>query len=70
MSKGLEVLERLENDECYTDYEYRVAYDVIRKELKALEIVKSIVKDNISEWGNVDFNINDYPLLKEVLNNE
>lgn len=21
---------------------------------------------NISEWGNVDFNINDYPLLKEV----
>ena len=40
MSKGLEALERLENEECYTDYEYRMAYDDIRKELKAWNIVK------------------------------
>ena len=42
------------------------AYD-INKKLKALEIIKEIVNGNISEWGNVDFNINEYPLLKEVL---
>ena len=41
MSKGLEALERLENEECYTDYEYRMAYDGIRKELKVLEIIKN-----------------------------
>ena len=39
--KGLEALEKLENEECYTDYEYRVAYNIIEKELKALEIIKN-----------------------------
>ena len=47
MSKGLETLERLENDECYTDYEYRMAYDIIRKELKALEIIRN-------KWVNIE----------------
>ena len=42
----------------------------LEKKLKALEIIKKIVNKSISEWGNVDFNINDYPLLKEVLENE
>lgn len=37
------------------------------KEFKALEIIKEIAKENMSNWGNIDFNINDYPLLKEVL---
>ena len=46
-SKGLETLERLENDEYYTDYEYRVAYDVIRKELKDFEWLKSKIS---IEW--------------------
>ena len=45
-------------------------YQIIEKERKAFEIVKEIVNKSISEWGNVDFNINDYPLLKEVLKNE
>ena len=71
MSKGLETLEKLENDEYYTDYEYRVAYDVIRKELKALEIIredKQLIKfilNRVLTYGL--HNVENYDLLKEVL---
>ena len=82
MNEGLEVLEKLENDECYTDYEYRVAYDIIRKELKALEIIREKklhiqwIQDLDGNWhlqiGQKDqskalFAEEEYDLLKEVL---
>ena len=78
MNKGLEALERLENDECYTDYEYRVAYDVIRKELTALVVLKDILqlrvyKNKLGQCFLRGMNIllpisqEKYDLLKEVL---
>ena len=69
--KGLEALKRLTRTLDLDGSVHRQLIiedkEVIEKELKALEIVKEIVKENVSNWGNVDFNINDYPLLKEVL---
>ncbi len=65
MNKALEALNDLWHGKKTTE-----TYQIIEKELKAFEIVKEIVNKSISEWGNVDFNINDYPLLKEVLKNE
>lgn len=77
MSKGLEALERLENEECYTDYEYRMAYDVIRKELKALEIIKKHLKIVIPINDTIEiFDIDlwnygkqkeDFELVEEIL---
>lgn len=75
---GLEALEKLENDECYTDYDYRVAYDVIRKELKALIHIKEtlnlkVYKNKLGqcflEGTNILIAISQekYDLLKEVL---
>ena len=49
MNKGLVELEKLENDKCYTDYEYRVAYDVIRKELKDKEQLEIMYSNCIVE---------------------
>ena len=40
MSKGLEALTRLRNDECIVLEQYDECYDTIEKELKALEIIK------------------------------
>lgn len=41
MSKGLEALEMLENDECILLSQFNECYDAIEKELKCLEIIKS-----------------------------
>ena len=40
MSKGLEALNRLRNDDCYCLEEFNECYDYIEKELKELEYLK------------------------------
>ena len=48
MSKGLEALTRLRNDECIVLEQYNECYDIIEKELKALEIIKKYPKNRNS----------------------
>lgn len=67
MSKGLEAFDNIKWEVLEWTEGYEEDLHTIEKELKAFEIIREIVKENVSNWGNVDFNINDYPLLKEVL---
>ena len=66
MSKGLEALEKLKEDECYTIKDFNECYTAIEKELKALEIIRrNCDVDNI-----IAFCVNnekERDLLKEVL---
>ena len=79
---GLEALNCLKNDECYTLHEYNECYDTIEKELKSLKALEIIINKELNIYfvkrmSLEDFNFQcqiqqqltqeEYDLLKEVL---
>ena len=73
MSKGLESLTDLRNNWCETSDQKERAYDIIEKELKALEIIKNKLDANTicRVFGYKGYKIIKYftddDLLREVL---
>ena len=47
---------------------WREDFATVEKELKLLAILKTVITSNNSDWGSVHFNIEDYPEIKEWLN--